>query len=270
MLFYMFKVVRENTPVMALLMITLAIIIVTSYVTCNHSMLAHPQYNVSITCGPTQESSLSISVSISGPSPRTFIDYKFIRPDNSVITGGFSTGQYGKNTVAINVGPEIGSYLVYIYIDINSFGTEQQPIYYSTIALPCIYKHFASDYYKSHPQLIEYLLGFQSIYNKIKIGDYLVASPRIALKILNSSNSNFGEDQLAAQLFTAELNAVNGGASNCISETISSANALLNRQNYNGPTDLLGTSMNEELHNQMLSYKDRLESYNHIGCKTQS
>jgi hypothetical protein len=266
----MFKVVRENTPVMALLMITLAILIVTSYFTCNHAMLAHPQYSVSITCGPTQESNLSISVSISGLSPRTFIDYKFIRPDNSVVSGGFSTGPNGKNTVSINVGPESGSYLVYIYKNTNSFGTEQQPIYYSTFTLPCADNHFASEYYKSHPQLIEYLMGFQSIYNKIKIGDYLVASPRIALKILNSSNSNFGEDQLAAQLFTAELNVVNGGASNCISETISSANALLNRQNYNGPTDLLGTRMNEELHNQMLTYKDRLESYNHIGCRTQS
>ena len=182
----------------------------------------HPQYSVSITCGPTQESNLSISVSISGLSPRTFIDYKFIRPDNSVI----SQPQYGKNTVAINVGPDIGSYLVYIYKDMNSSGTEQQPIYYSTIALPCIDEHFASEYYESHPQLIEYLLGFQSIYNKRKIGDYLVASPRIALKILNSSNSNF-EDQSAAQLFAAKLNVVNGGASNCISETISSANALL-------------------------------------------
>jgi hypothetical protein len=269
MLFYMFKVVRENTPVMALLMITLAIIIVTSYVTSNQTMLGHPQYSVSTTCGPTQESNLSISVSISGLSPRTFIDYKFIRPDNSVISGGFSTGQYGKNTVAINVGPDIGSYLVYIYIDMNSSGTEQQPIYYSTIALPCIDKHFASEYYKSHPQLIEYLLGFQSIYNKIKIGDYSVASPGIALKILNSSNSNI-EDQSAAQLFAAELNAVNGGASNCISGTISSANALLKSQNYNGPTNILGTSMNEELQNQMLSYKDRLESFNHIGCRIQS
>lgn len=256
-------------PVIALLMITLAIIIVTSYVTCNHAMFAHPQYSVSTSCGPTQESNLSISVSISGFSPRTFIDYKFIRPDNSVISGGFSAGPYGKNTVAINVGPDIGSYLVYIYIDMNASRTEQQPIYYSTIALPCIDRHFASEYYKSHPQLIEYLLGFQSIYNKIKIGDYLVASPRIALKILNSSNSNFGEDQLAAQLFAAELNAVNGGASNCISETISYANALLKSQNYNGPTNILETSMNEGLHNQMLSYKDRLESYNDIGCRTQ-
>ena len=218
----------------------------------------HPQYSVSITCGPTQESNLSISVSISGLSPRTFIDYKFIRPDNSVI----SQPQYGKNTVAINVGPDIGSYLVYIYKDMNSSGTEQQPIYYSTIALPCIDKHFASEYYESHPQLIEYLLGFQSIYNKRKIGDYLVASPRIALKILNSSNSNF-EDQSAAQLFAAKLNVVNGGASNCISETISSANALLK-------TNILGTSMNEELYNQMLTYHDRLESYNNMGCRAQS
>jgi hypothetical protein len=267
MLFYMFKVVREKTPVMAMLMTTLAIIIVTPHITPNHAMLAYAQYSVSITCGPTQGSNLSVSVSISGLLPKTFIDYKFIRPDNSVVSGGFSTGYYGKNTVAINVGPDTGSYLVYIYKDTNSSGTGQQPIYYSTATLPCIDNHFAGEYYKSHPQLIEYLLGIQSIYNKIKIGDYLVASPRNAIEILNSSNSNFGEDQLAAQLFAAELNAVNGGASNCIGEAISSANALLKSQNYNGPTNLLRTSISEDLHNQMLSYKDRLETYNRMGCR---
>ncbi|MGB7956125.1 MAG: hypothetical protein WCF23_19295 [Candidatus Nitrosopolaris sp.] len=194
----MFIVVREKTPVMAMLMITLAIIIVTPHITPNHAMLAYAQYSVSITCGPTQG---SVSVSISGLLPKTFIDYKFIRPE-SVVSGGFSTGQYDKNTVAINVGADKGSYLIYIYKDTNSSGTELQPIYYSTTTLPCIDNHFAGEYYKSHLQLIEYLLGIQSIYNKIKIGDYLVASPRNALQILNSSNSNFGEDQLA-------------GASNC-------------------------------------------------------
>jgi len=251
---------------MAMLMITLAIVIVTPHITPNHAMLAYAQYSVSITCGPTQESNLSVSVSISGLLPKTFIDYKFIRPDNSVVSGGFSTGPYGKNTVAINVGPDTGSYLVYIYEDTNSSGTEPQPIYGSTIMLPCVDNHFAGEYYKSHPQLIEYLLGIQSIYNKIKIGDSLVASPRNALEILNSSNSNFAEDQLAAQLFAAELNTVNGGISNCIGEAISSANALLKSQNYNGPTNLLRTGMSQDLNNQMLSFKDRLETYNHIGC----
>ena len=186
-------------------MITLAIVIVTPHIIRNYAMLAYAQYSVSITCGPTQESNLSVSVSISGLLPKTFIDYKFIRPDNSVVSGGFSTGPYGKNTVSINVGPESGSYLVYIYKDTNSSGTEQQPIYYSTITLPCVDNHFAGEYYKSHPQLIEYLLGIQSIYNKIKIGDYLVASPRNALEILNSSNSNFAEDQLAAQLVCSRI-----------------------------------------------------------------
>jgi hypothetical protein len=266
MLFYIFKVVREKTPVMAMLMVTLAIVIVTPHITPNDTMLAYAQYGVSITCGPIQGSNLSVSVSISGLLPKTFVDYKFIRPDNSVVSGGFSTGPYGKNTVAINVGADTGSYLVYIYKDTNSSGTEQQPIYYSTTTLPCIHNHFAGEYYKSHPQLIEYLLGIQSIYNKIKIGDYLVASPRNALEILNSSNSNYAEDRLAAQLFAAELNAVNGGASNCIADAISSANALLKSQNYNGPTNLLRTSMSENLHNQMLSYKDRLETYNRMGC----
>jgi hypothetical protein len=69
-------------------------------------------------------------------------------------------------------------------------------------------------------------------------------------------HSNFDEDQLAAQLFAAELNAVNGGANNCISETISSTNALMKSQNYNGPTNILGTSRKKELHNQILFYKD--------------
>jgi hypothetical protein len=169
MLFYIFKVVREKTPVMAVLMITLAIVIVTPHIAPNHAMLAYAQYSVSVTCGPTQVSNLSVSVSISGLLPNTFIDYKFIRPDNSVVSGGFSTGPYGKNTVAINVGADTGSYLVYIYKDTNSSGTEQQPIYYSTTTLPCIDNHFAGEYYKSHPQLIEYLLGIQSIYNKIKM-----------------------------------------------------------------------------------------------------
>ena len=266
MLFYIFKVVTQKTPMMAVLMITLATVIVTPHIAPNHAMLAYAQHSVSVTCGPTQGSNLSVSVSVSGLLPKTFIDYKFIRPDNSVVSGGFSTGTYGKNTVAINVGADTGSYLVYIYKDTNSSSTEQQPIYYSTTTLPCIDNHFAGEYYKSHPQLIEYLLGIQSIYNKIKIGDYQVASPRNALEILNSSNSNFAEHQLAAQLFAAELNAVNGGASNCIGEVISSANALLKSQNYNGPTNLLRTSMSEDLHNHMLSYKDRLETYNRMGC----
>jgi hypothetical protein len=86
--------------------------------------------------------------------------------------------------------------------------------------------------------------------------------------MLNSSNSNSAGDQLAAQLFTAELNAVNGGASNCVGEGMSSANALLKSQNYSGPTNLLNTSMNQGLNNKMLYLKDRLETYNHLGCNT--
>jgi len=136
------------------------------------------------------------------------------------------------------------------------------------MTLPCRGNHFAVEYYKNHPRLIEYLLGIRSIYNAIKIGDYRVASPRNALEILNSSNSNFAGDQLAAQLFTAELNAVNGGASNCVGEAMSSANALLKSQNYSGPTNLLKTSMNQDLNNKMLFLKDRLETYNHLGCNT--
>lgn len=266
MLFCIHKVVREDRRVMLMLMITLAILIVTPHISSKYTMLAYAQYSVSITCGPTQDSHLSVSMSISEFLPKSFIDYKFIRPDNSVVSGGFSTGPYGKNTVSINVGPESGSYLVYIYKDTNSSSTEQQPIYYSTFTLPCADNYFTGEYYKSHPQLIEYLLGIQSIYNNIKIGDYLVASPRNALEILNSANSTFAEDQLAAQLVAAELNVAAGGASNCIGEAIYSANALLKSQSYNGPTNILRTSMSEDLHTQMLSYKDMLETYNRVGC----
>ena len=162
------------------------------------SQLANAQSSVSITCGPTQQSNLSVSMTVDEFIPKSFIHYKFMRPNNSVVYGGFSTGPYGKNTVAINVGPDTGTYLLYIYKDTNSSGTEQHPVYSSTITLPCTGNHFAVEYYKSHPRLIEYLLGIRSIYNTIKIGDYLVASPTNALQILNSSSSKFAGDQLAA------------------------------------------------------------------------
>ena len=251
---------------MAVYVIILSIILVTTHIGSNQ--LAYAQDSISITCGPIQQSNLSVSMSVDGFLPETFINYKFIRPDNSVVYGGFSTGPHGKNTVAINVGPDTGSYLLYIYKDTNSPGTEQHPVYSSTITLPCLGNHFAVEYYKNHPRLIEYLLGIRSIYKTIKIGDYLVTSPRNALEILNSSNSNSAGDQLAAQLFTAELNAVSGGASNCVGEAMSSANALLKSQNYNGPTNLLNTSMNQDINNKMLSLKDRLETYNQLGCNT--
>ncbi|MGB6527797.1 MAG: hypothetical protein WBF33_06790 [Candidatus Nitrosopolaris sp.] len=248
---------------MAVYFIILAIAIVTTNITV-HGKLAYGQDSVSITCGPTQQSNLSVSMNIDGFLPKTFMGYKFIRPDNSVVYGGFSTGSYGKNTVDINVGPKTGPYLLYIYKDMNS-GTQQEPVYFSTITLPCVGNHFAAEYYKSHPRLIEYLLGIRSIYNTIKIGDYLVASPRNALEILNSSNSNFAGGELAAQLLTAELNAVNGGASECIGETMSSSNSLLKSQNYNGPNNLI-MAMNQDLNSKMLSLKDRLETYNRVGC----
>lgn len=268
MFFYVLKSVRQKRPLIAVYAIILTIVLVTTHISPNHDMLAYAQYSVSITCGPTQQSNLSVSMTVDGFLPKTLIDYKFIRQDNSVVYGGFSTGPYGKNTVAINVGPYTGSYLLYIYKDTNSSDTEQHPVYSSTLTLPCVGNHFAVEYYKNHPHLIEYLLGIRSIYNTIKIGDYLVASPRNGLEILNSSNSNFAGDQLAAQLFTTELNAVNGGASNCVGEAMSSANALLKSQNYNGPTNPFKTTMNQDLNNKMLSLKDRLQTYNRLGCNT--
>ena len=266
MFFYIFKSVRQKRLLIAVYVMILTIVLVTTSIIRNHEILAYAQDSITINCGPTQQSNHSVSMSVDGFSPKTFIDFKFVRPDNSVVYGGFSTGPYGNNTVSINVGRHTGSYLLYVYKETNSSGTERHPVYSSTITLPCTGNHFAIEYYKSHPRVIEYLLGIRSIYRTIKIGDYLVASPRNALEILNSSNSNFAGHQLAAQLFAAELNAVNGGASNCVDEMMSSAHALLKSQNYNGPTNLLKTSMNQDLNNKMLSLKDRLETYNHLGC----
>lgn len=266
MVFYIFKSVRQKRPLIAVYVIILSIALASTHIGSNQ--LAYARDSISITCGPTQQSNLSVSMSLDGFLPKTFIHYKFIRPDNSVVYGGFSTGSYGKNTVAINVGQDTGSYLLYIIKDTDFSGREQHPVYSSTITLPCLGNHFAVEYYKNHPRLIEYLLGIRSIYKTIKIGDYLVASPRNALEILNSSNSNSAGDQLAAELFTAELNAVNGGASNCVGEAISSANALLKSQNYKGPSNLLNTSMNQDLNNKMLYLKERLETYNYLGCNT--
>jgi hypothetical protein len=250
---------------MLVITMAIAIAIATAHITFNYAAPAYAKSSVFISCGPTQESSLSINVSLSGFLPNSFIHYKFVRPDDSIVSGGFSAGTFGKNTAAINVGAYPGPYSVYIFKDINSYGIVQ-PIYTSTITLPCVHNHFTVDYYKVHPQVIEYLLGIQPIYNKIKLNDYSVFSSRNALEILNSSNSNFAQDQLAAQLFAVELNIAGGGAGNCIHEAISSANALLKNQNYSGPDNFPITAIHADLQKQMLSFRDNLETYNLIGC----
>ena len=110
---------------MAVYVIILSIILVTTHIGSNQ--LAYAQDSISITCGPIQQSNLSVSMSVDGFLPETFINYKFVRPDNSVVYGGFSTWPHGKNTVAINVGPDTGSYLLYIYKDTNSPGHGAAP-----------------------------------------------------------------------------------------------------------------------------------------------
>lgn len=270
-LFYILSAVRVMRSSTSLLVITMgiaiaiAIAIATVHITFNYAPPAYAKSSVFINCGPAQESSLSINVSLSGFLPNTFIHYKFVRPDDSIVSGGFSAGTYGKNTAAINVGAFPGPYSVYIFKDINSYGIVQ-PIYTSTITLPCLDNHYTVDYYKVHPQVMEYLLGIQSLYNRIKLNDYSIFSSRNALDILNSSNSNFAPDQLAAQLFAAELNIAGGGAGNCIHEAISSSNALLKSQNYNGADNFPITAIRADLQKQMLSFKNKLETYNLIGC----
>jgi hypothetical protein len=268
MLFYLFNIVRAKILLMTIIVVvvTLELVIITTACITSTLPPAYARPSVSAGCGPTQGSNLSITVNMTGFLPNTFLHYKYIRSDNSEVSGGFSTGTYGKNTVTINVGPYVGTYKIYIYRDINSYNTAQ-PIYSSIITLPCIDKHFTPEYYKSHSQIIQYLLGIQSIYNKINVGDYLVASSKNALNIFNSStNSNIVEDQLAAQLLAAELNKASGVPGNCIDHAISSANSLLKNQNYNGPTNFPRDIINKDLQPQMLPLKDKVESYNRVGC----
>ena len=222
-------------------------------------------YSVSLDCGPTQESDHSISIRISGFSPNAFVYYKFIRSDNSNVSGGFSAGTLGQNTVAINAGPYVGLYRIYVYKDINSLNANQ-PAYFSTISLPCKANHFTTEYYKNYPQSFDYIWGIKPMSNKLKIGDHLVSSSGSALNILNLSHSKFIADQLAAQLLAAELNSVMGGSENCIDGVIYSANNILKTKNYNGPTtNILQTTTGED--SQMLSLKDKLQRYNEMGCK---
>jgi hypothetical protein len=228
-------------------------------------MTAYSEPYVYMKCGPTQESDLSISISISGFSPNTLIYYKYIRSDNSLVYGGFSAGTFGRNTISINVGPHTGLYTIYIYKDANSYNAAR-PTYSSTITLPCATNHFTAEYYKSHPEIIQYLEGIRSIYNKIRIGNYIVTSSNNALKIFNSSNSNFVIDQLAAQLLAAKLNVINGEASNCIYKTISSANAFMTNQHYDSQINFLRTTIDRNLQGIVLFFKDKLEEYNSVGC----
>jgi hypothetical protein len=222
-------------------------------------------YFVSLDCGPTQGSDHSISIRTSGFSPNAFVYYKYIRSDNSTAYGGFSAGTLGQNTVAINAGPYVGLYRIYVYKDINSFNANE-PTYFSTISLPCKASHFTTEYYKNYPQRFDYILGIKPMSDKLKIGDYLVSSTGSALNILNLSHSKFIADQLAAQLLAAELNSVTGGSENCIDGAIYSANTILKTNNYNGPTNsILRTTTGED--SQMLSLKDKLQTYNERGCE---
>jgi hypothetical protein len=264
MLLYIFNTLRVKRLLAAMLVGILAIVITMSCVTANYKLMAvYAEPSVTVGCGPTQQPNFSITVITRGFLPNTFIPYKYMHSDNSVVPGGFSAGTFGENTVAVNVGPYVGTYTVYIYKDINSYNTGR-PIYSSNITLPCVVNHFASEYYKGHPQAIQYLLGIKSIYNKLKLGDYLITSLTNSLKVLNSSNSKIPIEQLAAQLLTAELNIVNG-AGNCINGSLSSANTLLKSKNYNGPNTFPAPTINED-QGQMLSIKDKIEAYNLIGC----
>jgi hypothetical protein len=146
MLFCIFNIARVKIQLMTIIVVvTLELVITTACIT-SMPPPAYAQPSVSAGCGPTQGSNLSISVHMAGFLPNTFLHYKYIRSDNSEVSGGFSTGTYGKNTVTVNVGPYVGTYKIYIYRDINSYNAAQ-PIYSSIITtLHCIDKHFTTKY----------------------------------------------------------------------------------------------------------------------------
>src|SRR5436190_17666715 len=89
----------------AMLMAMVGITILASYSTIGPAMISYAEPSISVGCGPTQESNLSISVNISGFSPNSFLQYKYVRSDNSMLAGGFSTGPDGRNSIAVNTGP---------------------------------------------------------------------------------------------------------------------------------------------------------------------
>jgi hypothetical protein len=233
---------------------------------------AYAEPVVTAGCGPTQQSSLSISISIGGFQPNTFVFYTYTRSDNSVVSGGFSTGPYGQNTIATNVGPHPDKYTIHIYKDLSS-NKVVEPVYSSTILIPCPHKHFAIDYYKNNPQIIHYLLGIKSMYNEIKVGDYLINSYQHASNIFNAAGSANPQDQLAAQLLAAKLNIADGGAGSCVNQIAASAEDVLRSQKYgssNTNTDNLAQiSANKDV-SYMLFLKDKLEDYNHNGCSSSS
>jgi len=56
---------------------TLAIVLVTARIYPNYDVLAYAQDSISVTCGPTQQSNLSISMTVDEFIPKSFIHYKF-------------------------------------------------------------------------------------------------------------------------------------------------------------------------------------------------
>jgi len=242
---------------------TILTILLVIFVSCTigYMVPAYAASSILATCGPTQASNHSIAVNMTGFLPNTFLRYKSVRPDNVISYGGFSTGTSGENIVAINVGPRIGIYRIYIYPDTNNTA---QPTFSSIVTLPCKDEHFTTEYYKNDPQILHYLLGIQPINREIKIGNYLVGSPRNALDIFNLSHSDVTIDQLAAQTLAAVLNSASGGAESCIEGVLFSANTLLKSHNYSGQANFPKATISEDV--QMHSLKDKLEAYNRLGC----
>ena len=75
MFFYIFKSVKQKKSMIAVYVIILSIVLGTSHI--SPSRLAYAQSSVSITCGPTQQSNLSVSMSVDEFVPKSFIHYKF-------------------------------------------------------------------------------------------------------------------------------------------------------------------------------------------------
>jgi hypothetical protein len=259
-----FGIIGTKKLLMGALVFVLALLTAMSLIADKHVLPAYAEQTISANCGPRQQSDLAISITTTGFSPNTILHYKFIRPDKSVTFGGVSTGPYRENTVAINIGNILGSYKIDVYKEVNNSYVAPSPIYSSTIVLPCKTNHFTTEYYRMHPDIFQYLLGIKSIYNDIKIGSYLVGSPLNALNIMNLSHSDRLLDQLAAQVLAAEFHSANGATDSCIDNAIHSANVLLKEKNYNGISNSPRIISPDDL--EMLSLKNKIESYNKVGC----
>lgn len=115
-------------------------------------------------------------------------------------------------------------------------------------------------YWKNHPDASD-------VHVPIDLGDHTVADSDEVTAIMNAHKGKFDTDKLAAQLLAAKLNQwalMGSGATSCIDQTISDADALLVTRGYGGVD--VGTKFDKSEKHTALSLHSDLDDFNNIGC----